>query len=61
MIGQDQQEARTAELLLVLQELEDPTLTKGELKSLGNRLKLIYLSESGDGVYCNYTEGSLIF
>ena len=41
MIGQDQQEERTAELILVLQGLEEPSLSKSDLKNLGNRLKLI--------------------
>ena len=31
MIGQDQQEERTAELILVLQELEEPSLSKSDL------------------------------
>ena len=56
MIGQDQQEERTAELILVLQELEKPSLTKSDLKWLGNRLKLIYLSETGELYRHSYSE-----
>ena len=56
MIGQDQQEERTAELILVLQELEEPSLSESDLRSLGNRLKLIYISENGDLYRHSYSE-----
>lgn len=56
MIGQNQQEERTTELICVLKELEDSTLTKGKLKDLGNRLKIIYLAESGDIYRHSYSE-----
>lgn len=56
MIGLDQQEERTGELISVLQELEQPSLSPSDIKKFGNRLKLIYVAENGELYRHSYSE-----
>lgn len=56
MIGLDQQEKRTEELILVINQLENASLTPDELEKLGNKLKSIYLSREGELYRHSYSE-----
>ena len=51
-----QQEAKTAELIVLLRELEQPGLSKFDLKSKASRLKDIYLSENGELYRHSYSQ-----
>lgn len=56
MIYSDQQQGKTAELILLLEELEEAGLSRLDLKSRGNRLKIIYLSPDGELYRHSYSE-----
>ena len=56
MFDSELQSRKTQELIIILQELEEPGLSDFDLKLRGNRMKDIYLSESGEVYRHSYSE-----
>lgn len=56
MIDREKQSGLTQELIIILEELEDADLSSFDIINRGNRLKNIYISDSGEPYRHSYSE-----